>query len=116
MSKQMFFIVLLNKNNASFNDGSGTISMKHGFFQKYLGKILEKPCFVLYLLYGKCGANTRNLGNYTRPITKLFLLKQLLHWVVGCYKVNRATIFMTMRRKYEIEVVPILRTPNHSIL
>ena len=45
MSKQMFFIVLLNKNNASFNDGSGTISMKHGFFQKYLGKNYRKTLF-----------------------------------------------------------------------
>ena len=37
------------------------------------------------------------------------------YYCIGCYKVNRAAIFMTMRRKYEIEV-PILRTPNHSIL
>ena len=39
------FIVLLNKNNASLNDGLGTISIKHGFFKKYLGKNYRKTLF-----------------------------------------------------------------------
>ena len=39
------FIVLLNKNNASLNDGLGTIPIKHGFFQKYLGKNSRKTLF-----------------------------------------------------------------------